>query len=125
MRSLGRTEHLADPSPSSTAHKASAEAAIARLDRRTRDSHRLAGFQTRVASVLFDHDSGQGSPGRRCRSVVPGWWQPPPVPRWVGEEGAEKSHRAELYGEAETHVVPPAATDHRQVGISEMEIAIK
>ena len=43
----------------------------------------------------------------------------------VGEEGAEKSHRAELYGEAETHVVPPAATDHRQVGVIEMEIAIK
>jgi len=31
----------------------------------------------------------------------------------------------ELYGEAETHVVPPAATDHRQVGVIEMEIAIK
>lgn len=43
----------------------------------------------------------------------------------IGEEGAEKPHRPELHGEAEAHVIPSAATDHRQIGVVEMEMAIK
>ena len=43
----------------------------------------------------------------------------------VGEEGAEKSNCTELDGKAETHMVPASATDYRQIGVVEMEIAIK
>jgi hypothetical protein len=30
---------------------------------------------------------------------------------WIAEKGAEEPHRAELHGEAEAHVLPPATAD--------------
>ena len=96
-----------------------------RPDRRTRDSRRSAGFQRRGATVRFPRDTGQGTPRRQGDPLRKRDGHHRRHLGRVGEEDAEKTHRAELHGEAEAHVVPPAPADRRQIGVVEMEIAVE